>query len=289
MIYRVRHRTRLRYAAPIAHADFNIRLVPVNWPGQQLRSFALDISPTPDTRAESSGPYPARVTAISFSRLMSALEVSSSFEIEVAQTAPADSGPAIDAVRKQALLSNDMSNRSPVPYLYPSRIAEVNAEIGAWAASRFPADTGIIAAAAALGSAIHQEFTYKPGTTTSSTPPASAFAARKGVCQDFAHLMIIGLRALGIPAAYVSGYLRTVPPPGSERLVGADAMHAWVAVWCGVELGWIGFDPTNDCLALNDHIVVAMGRDYADVSPIDGIFVGIAPQHMEVMVDVAEL
>ncbi len=137
-----------------------------------------------------------------------------------------------------------------------------------------------------LTAAIYTQFTYHPGITTSDTPPIEAFKNREGVCQDFAHIMIAALRAHGIPAAYVSGYLRTEPPPGAERLVGADAMHAWASIWCGPQMGWVGADPTNNCLVRNDHIVVAMGRDYADVAPIDGVFVGNTTQRMTVAVDV---
>ena len=115
---------------------------------------------------------------------------------------------------------------------------------------------------------------------------AEAFTARHGVCQDFAHVMISGLRGLGLAAGYVSGYLRTVPPPGRPRLEGADATHAWVSVWCGEKRGWIGFDPTNAVFAENDHIVLAIGRDYGDVAPIDGIILAPGVQTLKVEVDV---
>ena len=119
-----------------------------------------------------------------------------------------------------------------------------------------------------------------------STPLGEVFEKRHGVCQDFAHVMIAGLRGLGLPAAYVSGYLRTIPPPGQPRLQGADATHAWVSVWCGEGIGWIGFDPTNDLLVENDHIILAIGRDFSDVSPVDGIIVGSRKQKLNVAVDV---
>lgn len=289
MNYQVRHRTQLSYAAPVMLAEFNLRLAPVAWPGQKVQDFTLTFDPIPRAQQTTPGPYPSMITAIRYAQPLSALEVTSGFRIEVDHDAIVGDGPDALAVRDAALASADMSNRSPVPYLYPSRIATQSATIGEWAATTVPLDRGIVAAAHALTSAIHREFAYRPGVTTSATAPETAFAERKGVCQDFAHVMIVALRALGLPAAYISGYLRTVPPPGSERLIGADAMHAWVAVWCGADLGWIGFDPTNDCLARNDHIVIAMGRDYADVSPIDGVFVGIAPQTMDVMVDVAQV
>ncbi len=133
---------------------------------------------------------------------------------------------------------------------------------------------------------IRDEFTYDPEATTVSTPVLDAFTARHGVCQDFAQVMISGLKGLGLPAAYVSGYLRTIPPPGKPRLEGADATHAWVSLWCGEAAGWVGFDPTNDLLVQNDHIVLAVGRDYSDVAPIDGIILAPGDQTLKVEVDV---
>jgi transglutaminase-like putative cysteine protease len=123
----------------------------------------------------------------------------------------------------------------------------------------------------AVGRALHRHMTFDPEATTVDTPAAEAFAKRHGVCQDFTHVMIACLRGIGIPAAYVSGFLRTHPPPGKPRLEGADAMHAWVRAWCGPGQGWIEFDPTNDKYAGVDHIAVARGRDYSDVAPIKGI------------------
>ena len=137
-----------------------------------------------------------------------------------------------------------------------------------------------------LAARIRTDFTYEPKSTAVSTPLEQAFEQRRGVCQDFAHIMIAGLRGLGLPASYVSGYIRTIPPPGKPRLDGADATHAWVSVWCGAELGWIGFDPTNAIDAGNDHIELAIGRDFSDVSPIYGVFLGSGAQELEVDVDV---
>ena len=133
---------------------------------------------------------------------------------------------------------------------------------------------------------INRDFVYDSKATEISTPLLDVFRKRRGVCQDFAHIMIAGLRGLGLPAAYVSGYLRTTPPPGRSRLQGADATHAWVSVWCGDEIGWMGFDPTNDLVIGNDHVVLAVGRDYTDVSPVDGIIVGSRKQKLAVAVDV---
>jgi transglutaminase-like putative cysteine protease len=127
------------------------------------------------------------------------------------------------------------------------------------------------AAAMDLCLSIHRDFAYDRESTDVDTAPLEAFNLRKGVCQDFVHVMIAGLRGVGIPAGYVSGFLRTIPPKGKPRLEGADAMHAWVRAWCGQHTGWVEFDPTNAMLAGPDHITIGHGRDYADISPIVGV------------------
>ena len=178
-------------------------------------------------------------------------------------------------------------SEGPASFLYPTRRTPVIAAITDYARTSFRAGRPIIEAAAEVMSRMHKDFVYDPEATDVSTPAAEAFTARHGVCQDFAHIMISGLRGLGLPAAYVSGYLRTRPPPGRPRLEGADATHAWVSLWCGEASGWVGFDPTNAILVQNDHIVLAIGRDYADVAPIDGIILAPGKQTLKVEVDVA--
>ena len=175
---------------------------------------------------------------------------------------------------------------SPVGYVFASALVPVLRPVTAYASASFSPGGGILAGAAGLMRRIRNDFKYDPKATVISTPLTEVFAKRHGVCQDFAHVMIAGLRSLGLPAAYVSGYLRTDPPPGMARLVGADAMHAWVMLWCGPQRGWIGLDPTNGVIAGEGHLFVAMGRDYADVAPMDGLFVGGAGQNVQVMVDV---
>jgi transglutaminase-like putative cysteine protease len=217
--------------------------------------------------------------------------VTSEFSVRVDRASPEaeDASPVITDVRSQALADRGLTARDPANYLFASPIAAMTQEIAEWAASWLAGDNRVMAAAAGLMRAIHFEFAYDSKATKADTPPLEAFRARRGVCQDFAHIMIIALRHFGIPAAYVSGYLRTNPPPGRARLVGADATHAWVNVWCGASLGWIGFDPTNSMLVGNDHIFTAMGRDFADVSPLDGVFIGRAGQRMKVSVEVTPL
>lgn len=286
MIYKVSHVTTLTYAAPVTQAQFNLRLKPWPWRGQDLRAFSLQVTPAAKLRQELAGPYCVNTTHLGFTKPLGQLEVSSTFTMAIDPPPPPGDGPTDAEVRREASSVRDISVLSPAPYLFASRIAGIDLAIADWATEHLLPDAGVVKSASALMQAIHREFTYAKGATTSGTPPEEAFAKREGVCQDFSHIMIMALRSHGIPAAYVSGYMRTIPPPGKEKLVGADAMHAWVNVWCGAELGWVGFDPTNDCLAREDHIQIGMGRDYADVSPIDGTFIGSAPQKMASAVDV---
>jgi len=174
----------------------------------------------------------------------------------------------------------------PRRYVFASPLVPVLEPVTGYAALSFAAGCGIIAGAVDLMHRIRTDFKYDPKATVISTPLNEVFEKRHGVCQDFAHVMIAGLRGLELPAAYVSGYLRTFPPPGKPRLQGADATHAWVSLWCGEGIGWVGFDPTNDLLVENDHIVLAVGRDFSDVSPVDGIIVGSRKQKLAVAVDV---
>ena len=287
MIYNVRHMSRVTYGAPVDLARFNIRLKPIAWPGQTLLNYGMTITPQPSQIVESVGPYLVNTTLIALEIPLSELVVTSEFRIEVLGSGEiVDSGATVAQVRRAALDSRDLGNLAPAPYLFASRIVALEPEIGTWAAHILADDAAILPAIKALASNIHASFAYKPGATGSDTPPIDAFHARHGVCQDFAQVMIAALRMHGVPAAYVSGYLRTEPPPGQPRLVGADAMHAWVNVWCGPEVGWIAVDPTNDQLADDGYVVVAMGRDYADVAPVDGVFVGSSAQRMAVAVDV---
>lgn len=290
MIYDVRHITEIGYATPIRHARLNLRLRPAPWPGQTVSDYALRVTPAPTDREDEEGPYVVTVSRVMLTQPIDRLTIDSRFRVTVAPPAPFDpqATPSIRAVRAAAATRRDLSKFGPAPYLYPSRIVGAEPEITRWAAPFLAdADRPVGLAAAGLMHALYRDFAYDPAATQTETAPIDAFRQRRGVCQDFAHVMIAALRAYGLPAAYVSGYLRTLPPPGQPRLIGADATHAWVHLWCGAEAGWIGFDPTNDCTTAADHIFTAMGRDYADVAPVDGVFYGGAGQEMQVSVDVA--
>lgn len=289
MIYDVRHLTTVSYAGSVLLARFNLRLKPAEWPGQIMHDYAMTIDPLPWSIQDETGPFVVNRSRLFIRDPLNRLSIESRFRMEVcARPDPvAGNSPTVARVREAAAMVRDLSPMGPASYLYPSPMAPASPAIAGWAAPLLGDGVPVVAAGQALMGAIFREFRYNGSATTAETPPDQAFAARHGVCQDFAHVMIVAARAHGIPAAYVSGYLRTLPPPGKPRLIGADATHAWAALWCGEDLGWIGFDPTNDTLVRTDHIFTAMGRDFADVSPVDGVFRGGGGQTMAVSVDVA--
>ncbi len=170
-------------------------------------------------------------------------------------------------------------------FSFDSRYAAADPKYAVFAAWSFTPDRPIVEAAAELVHRIHTGFQYDPRATTIATPVAEVFENRRGVCQDFAHLLLACLRSLGLAARYVSGYLSTDPPPGKPRLIGADATHAWVSLFCG-DAGWVDFDPTNDTIPSDRHILLAWGRDYDDVSPLKGVILGGGQHTVRVSVDV---
>ena len=291
MKYRVRHIIRVAYRPSVLLAHFNLRLAPIAWPGQRVDDFKLTVDPLPNLRQERAGAYPFNLTRIEILKPISTLQIEATFTADVGDAELDLLTPqlSIAALARAAQGVKDIGPRSPAHYLFPSRLLPLEPAIVAWARGLLAADADCLTSALALARRIKADFAYDTEATQADTPVAEAFAIRRGVCQDFAHIMIVALRAVGLPAAYVSGYLRTYPPPGQARLVGADAMHAWVALWCGSSRGWVGIDPTNGVLANADHLVVAMGRDYSDISPIDGVFVGGQSQKTFNSVDVSPL
>jgi transglutaminase-like putative cysteine protease len=291
MIYDVRQSTIYHYASPVAVSHHVLRLMPVDRSHQRVHAASLDIAPQPVRRREGRDYFGNRMTWVSFDQPHETLTVRVAARIAVEHGAPPEAAATMpwDEVRAAAFASDDLSPASPVHHLFPSRQVSLDPEIRAYAALSFAAGRPVLEGAFDLTRRIKREFAYDTAATTVTTTAPMSFALRRGVCQDFSHIMISGLRGLGLPAAYVSGYLRTVPSPDAVRLQGADAMHAWVLVWCGPETGWIGLDPTNGMLAGDDHVVLAIGRDYADVAPIDGVIVAAGGQQIEVAVQVIPL
>jgi len=286
--YRLRHRTTYSYEQEVSFARCVLRLTPRSSATQAVLASAITVTPEPSARLERIGPFGAEIVTVTVDTPHRALviEATSRIDVHVPPPGDPDASPPWEAVRGRALATADLSPEGPASYLFPTPRTPIVPAITDYARQSFAAGRPIVAALSELNRRIFAEFRYDPGATEVSTPVAQAFEARHGVCQDFAQIMISGLRGLGLPAKYVSGYLRTIPPPGQPRLEGADATHAWVSVWCGDALGWIGFDPTNAILAGDDHLVLAIGRDYADVAPIDGVILASGVQTLKVEVDV---
>ncbi len=288
MIYDVRQETIYHYDSPVAYGHHVLRLTPIDRQRQRVHAAALDIVPKPIERREGKDFFGNRVTWIAFDQPHDTLTVRIAARIAVEQPVPVkpEATPAWEEVRAAAFACADLSPQAPSHYLFPSRQVSLDPEICDYAAESFPPGRSVLGGAIDLMNRIKAEFVYEVGATTASTTPPMSFALRRGVCQDFTHIMISGMRSLGLPVAYVSGYLRTVQSPDEKRLEGADAMHAWALAWCGEEAGWIGLDPTNDILASHDHVVLAIGRDYADVAPVDGVIFASGAQRLETSVHV---
>lgn len=288
MRYRLRHRTTYSYERAVSFARCVLRLTPRTSATQTVLESAITVTPEPSARLTRIGPFGAEIVTVTMDRPHTALVIEANSRIDVHTPPPGDPAASLpwDAVRSRALNTADLGPDGPASYLFPTPRTPILPEITDYARMSFPPGRPIVAAALELNTRINREFKYDPGATEVSTPVAKAFAARHGVCQDFAQIMIVGLRGLGLPVKYVSGYLRTIPPAGRARLEGADATHAWVSIWCGDDTGWVGFDPTNAILAGEDHLVLAVGRDYADVAPIDGVILASGDQTLKVEVDV---
>ncbi len=288
MIYELRHLTTYGYSRPVPFSRCILRLLPRDGAGQRVLKSELLIAPRPAERNDGICFFGNRMTTITITKPHRELKLEMRARIEVDRPPPPHAGLTRnwEDVATLALDSRSLAPDSPAHHLYPSRLVPHVPAVIDYARPSFDAGRPVLEAACELMARIRRDFVYDPEATEVTTPLAEAFEQRHGVCQDFAHIMIAGLRGLGLPAAYVSGYIRTIPPPGQKRLEGADASHAWVMLWCGPEIGWVGLDPTNDLIVADDHIVTAFGRDYADVAPLDGVVIGPGTQKVGVAVDV---
>lgn len=291
MIYDITHRTTYSYDAAVASARCTMRLLPRDDSGQSVLSGRIDLSPPAELTRHRVDFNGNRVVEAQIFTPHTKLQIVLKAQVEVCRAKPPTPAltPAWDVVRKAANASSLLGAGSPAHYIYPSRFAPLFDAAANYARETFHDGRPVLDGAIELTRRIHADFAYDPDATSIATPIAQAFERRRGVCQDFAHIMIAALRGLGLPASYVSGYLRTIPAPGQARLEGADSTHAWVSVWCGPELGWIDLDPTNAMTVGDDHVVIAIGRDYSDVSPIDGVILAAGSQDLDVSVDVKEV
>jgi transglutaminase-like putative cysteine protease len=288
VIYDVRQSTTYAYASPVAHARHVLRQMPINRNGQRVQVAALQIGPEPQHRREGQDFFGNRLTWIDVDAPHQTLTIKLAARVSVEASSDPDplATPTWEAVRDETFAIRDIGPASPAHFVFASRMVSLDPEIRNYAQLSFTPGRPILDGAIELMHRLKSDIVYEIGATTVATTPPMSFALRRGVCQDFAHIMISGLRGIGVPAGYVSGYLRSAPRTDAGRLQGADAMHAWVLVWCGPQAGWIGLDPTNAVLASDEHIVLALGRDYTDVAPMDGVVVGSGGQRIEVGVSV---
>ncbi len=276
------------YDVPASGARHVIRLLPLSLPDRQrLIAGSVTVSPTTDERVTFIDFFGQQATSVLVRAPHDRLDIRMQARVMVeAPTMTADLSPPLDVLRKELADVWSVDPSSPHHLTGASPRLPEEPSIAAYAREAVKPGQTVREIAAALCTRVHRDFKYDAEATTVETTPKEAFKLKRGVCQDFSHVMIVALRSLGIPAGYVSGFLRTLPPPGKERLEGADAMHAWVRIWCGDALGYVEFDPTNDMTAGSDHIVVGYGRDYSDVAPVIGVLKGYGNQKADQAVDV---
>ena len=279
MRYRVRHRNRYQYVHPVSLSHSHATLLPRDTLNQQVLSARLTILPGTDDVHERQDLFGNRVSRFSIEEVHTELNVLAETEVEVRSN-------RVDLSRDP-----DITDQSGIPaktrlYCRPSLYVPIGIpEIQQFADQCFTDGCGLIEGTRALNERIFHEFVYDQHFSDVETPVGLVLSERRGVCQDFAHLMLACLRSKGIASRYVSGYLETDPPEGQPKLMGADASHAWVSVFVP-GTGWIDFDPTNGLLPSDRHVTLAWGRDYADVVPLKGLMTGGGQHALEVSVDV---
>ncbi len=275
-IYRVTHTTRYRHTAPATAAWQSLHLQPRSEPAQRPLDFELDLRPAPGDLAVRTDYFGNTQHVFTLREPHAELVITSRSRVQRGEVALPMPGltPPLSAAREQVAAAIASGAEFTLEqYLHATEHVPLAPAARELAAGLDADDPPVLAWVQALGARFAAEFTFDAKATTLATPLTDVLRHRRGVCQDFAHLMISCVRQHGLPAAYASGYLLTTPPPGQPRLRGADASHAWVSVYVP-GTGWIDYDPTNTCFVSSGHIVAARGRDYGDVSPVKGLFSG---------------
>jgi transglutaminase-like putative cysteine protease len=287
MLYDISHQTTITYTWDVALSQHLLHLAPRFCPQQTTHHHSLLIEPAPTLSKDDVDFFGNPTTYLTVEEPHNKLSIVSSCQVEIHDIQLPEAAATVpwDSVAGYLGNQSDPVCLDASQFIYESPYT-VSGQAEAYAQASFPAGRPILEGALDLMSRIFNEFKYEGGVTDISTPIDRVIADKRGVCQDFAHLQIACLRSLGLPARYVSGYLRTHPPEGQERKIGADASHAWLAIWVP-EFGWVDLDPTNNMMPGNEHITVAWGRDYGDVSPINGMVLGGGEHKVAVAVDVA--
>lgn len=287
-IFLVEHHNRYRYAAPVDLNYGEARLLPRATPGQRVLASELALSPAADDRRERLDAHGNRVLWFSLTRAHDHLEVLARCRIERLPAPWPETSPAWESVVAALDAAATPDSLHAREFRLESTRAPIMPATTEFAAASFPPGRPLLEAVADLSRRVHAEFRYQPDATGIDTPVADVLRERHGVCQDFAHLCIAGLRGLGLAARYVSGWLETVPPPGTPPRLGADASHAWIAVHLPGH-GWFDFDPTNGIAAGDGHLTLAWGRDFDDVTPLKGVVHGGGAHQLDVGVTVIRI
>ncbi len=285
MMYWVRHVTSYRYEQPVDLAAHMLHLKPRALPGQRVLRSAVRCLPTPDHLTETHDHFGNAATRVYLSRPHTSFEAASEALVDVDFVAPPLAAETRPWEEVAALAAAGGAAREASEFVFASAHAPADAGAGDYVRPSFPPGRPVLAGLLDLLARMERDFMFQAGVTGISTPVWEVLRLRRGVCQDFTHLMLAGMRALGLPGRYVSGYIRTRPPLGQPRRRGADQSHAWVQAWLGPAQGWVGLDPTNNIVVGREHVVVAWGRDFADVSPLRGVILGGGAHRLEVSVD----
>ena len=291
MLYDVRLELHYEYEGWVHGDRHHVRVMPITIDRvQRVIAASLSFDPKPDHELTFLDFFSNSITSIAYRDYHDHLDVRLSARVSVEDIEkPADLSPTLDGLQAEIAGLLTLGPHSPHHFLSASPRVPLSRAITAYALESVARTNSVQAAALDYCLSIHRDFAYDKEATRVDTSPVEAFNLKRGVCQDFVHVMIAGLRGVGIPAAYVSGFLRTIPPKGKPRLEGADAMHAWARVWCGLHAGWIEFDPTNAMIAGPDHITIGHGRDYSDISPIVGVLRTSGSHEAKQSVDVVRL
>jgi transglutaminase-like putative cysteine protease len=287
MKYSILHKTEYRYSEPASLSQNELFLLPRPTATQQVLDTRLEIDPPPQYLHRRTDYFGNQVQVFMVQQPHSALTMTSSSKVETSRPATPEpnSTPAWETVARQLAAPAQPADLDACQFVFPSPLITVGPAVAAYARPSFAPATPVLACALDLIRRIYTEFTYDKSATTIDTPVEQLLKERKGVCQDFAHLAIGCLRAQGLAARYVSGYLETLPPPGKPKLTGADASHAWVSLFIPGS-GWVDLDPTNNLIPAEAHITLAWGRDYGDVTPVKGVVMGGGVHTLSVTVDV---
>jgi len=279
--YRITHTTEYQYDESVGRCYNLANVVPRDTDRQECHSNQLKVSPIPAHANKRQDYFGNIAYYFTVQKSHRALAITSESEVQLHDKnfEPAlEFGLSCQTVKERLFDSQDAATLLAREFLLDSPMIKATEPLKSYAQDLFTSDRPLLSAVRELTTRIFKEFTYDPGFTTVATPLSEVMEHKRGVCQDFAHFAIGCLRSLGFPARYVSGYLETLPAPGQEKLIGADATHAWFAVYSPGE-GWFEFDPTNNNMAGTQHIVTAWGRDYSDVTPLRGVIFGGGETH----------